>query len=105
MIGHIADVDCVKFFRRCAKGLRQGGVLVLKDNTAGDSWTFVVDRSDSSLSRSLRYLKILLNLAGLELCAERLQKDFPEELLPVHMLAYRRREDSEVFIEQKNQVV
>ena len=68
VIGHIADVDCVHFLRRCAEGLRPGGVVVLKDNTAGDQWTFVVDRSDSSMSRSLPFLKLLFKLAGLQVC-------------------------------------
>ena len=34
VIGHLTDQDFVAFFRRCALGLRPGGVIVLKDNTA-----------------------------------------------------------------------
>mmetsp|Transcript_3993 Transcript_3993/g.5544 ORF Transcript_3993/g.5544 Transcript_3993/m.5544 type:complete len:302 (-) Transcript_3993:71-976(-) len=89
VIGHLADLDAVRFFRRCAAGLKPGGVVVLKDNTAGDSWVFVVDRSDSSVSRSLKYIKLLARLAGLQVCEERLQEGFPEELFPVYMLAFQ----------------
>ena len=63
--------------------------MVLKDNSAGDSWVFVVDRSDSSVSRSLKYIKLLARLAGLQVCEEKQQEGFPEELFPVYMLAFQ----------------
>ena len=30
VIGHVADLDCIKFFRRCAKGLKRNGYICLK---------------------------------------------------------------------------
>jgi AdoMet dependent proline di-methyltransferase len=30
VIGHLADLDFISFFKRCAKGLKPGGAIVLK---------------------------------------------------------------------------
>lgn len=70
--------------RRCAKGLCAGGVIALKDNCT-DNYTFVVDKDDHSVARSLEYHKTIFELAGLSVIAEVQQTDFPEELCPVMM--------------------
>jgi len=87
VIGHLHDLDFIKFFRKCVQGLKQNGVIVLKDNTSGDQ-TFMVDKDDSSVSRSRNYIKLLTRLAGLEVIAEEQQAGFPEELFPVYMFAF-----------------
>lgn len=86
VIGHLHDVDFVNFFRRCLYGLKPNGVIVLKDNLAAN-YTFVVDNSDSSVSRSLAYMKMLFEMSGIKVLLEARQTDFPEELYPVIMLA------------------
>ena len=86
VIGHLHDLDFVDFFRRCAKGLRPGGIIALKDNTT-ENCTFLVDKEDSSVARHTEYIRILLHLAGLNIILEQRQTDFPEELLPVTMFA------------------
>ena len=50
VIGHLHDLDFISFFRRCSAGLREGGLIILKDNCC-DHWTFVLDKTDSSVSR------------------------------------------------------
>lgn len=62
-------------------------MIILKDNAVCGEWTFVVDRDDSSVARHITYLKLLIELSGLSIVLERTQKDFPEELYPVYMLA------------------
>lgn len=86
VIGHLHDLDFVNFFRRCATGLRPGGVIILKDNTTANC-TFLVDKEDSSVARHAEYIRLLLRLAGLNIILEREQEGFPEELLPVTMFA------------------
>jgi protein N-terminal methyltransferase len=86
VIGHLHDLDFVRFLRRCAAGLRPGGLLVLKDNCS-TTCTFLVDRDDSSVNRHIEYIRLLVRLAGLNIVMERSQKDFPEELYPVMMMA------------------
>lgn len=87
VIGHVHDIDCIRFFERCKAGLRPHGVVILKDNTSED-WTFVVDKSDSSVSRAPAYIILLAKLAGLTLLLKEKQKDFPEDLFPVYMFAF-----------------
>jgi protein N-terminal methyltransferase len=88
VIGHLHDIDCVQFFRRCAAGLKPSGVIVLKDNVLiDDDLTFLWDRADSSVARHMRYLQLLISLSGLQVIMEARQQDFPSELLPVFMIA------------------
>jgi len=87
VIGHVHDVDCIRFFERCRAGLKPAGVVILKDNTSED-WTFVVDKSDSSVSRAPAYIILLAKLAGLTLLLQEKQKGFPEDLYPVYMFAF-----------------
>jgi len=86
VIGHLHDLDFINFFRQCAVGLRPGGVIVLKDNCT-ETVTFTVDKEDSSLTRASEYMRLLFTLSGLNVILERKQKDFPEDLCPVHMFA------------------
>ena len=88
VIGHLHDLDCIEFFKRCAAGLTPGGVIVLKDNVLLERHqTFLWDLSDSSVARHKKYMKLLLSLAGLQVVLEVQQTDFPEELFPVMMWA------------------
>ena len=86
VIGHLHDLDFIAFFRRCAIGLKPGGVIVLKDNVSEGS-TFMVDKDDSSVARCKAYMHLLLTLSGLNVALEQRQADFPEDLCPVHMWA------------------
>ena len=88
VIGHLHDLDCIRFFRRCAAGLTPRGLIVLKDNVLLQSEpTFLWDLADSSVARQRKYLKLLLSLAGLQVVLEMQQTNFPEELFPVMMWA------------------
>jgi len=86
VIGHLHDLDFISFFQRCAKGLKPGGIIVLKDNCV-EAYTFVVDKSDSSVARHQDYIHLLFHLSGLQIIAQERQKDFPPELYPVVMFA------------------
>jgi protein N-terminal methyltransferase len=86
VMGHLHDHDVIAFYRRLARGLKPGGVIILKDNCSTD-WTFVVDTEDNSVARCLPYIRLLINLAGLEIVMEELQTDFPSELYPVTTFA------------------
>jgi hypothetical protein len=88
----LTDEDLVEFFKRCAVGLRRGGVIVLKDNTCTDV-AFVVDREDASVTRSLPYILAMVRLAGLRVVLEEYQEDFPKNIFPVPMLALGRCDD------------
>ena len=81
VIGHLHDLDFVRFFKRCAKGLRPGGIIALKDNCT-ENCTFLVDKEDSSVARHTDYIRILLHLSGLTIIEQTRQVGFPEELFP-----------------------
>mmetsp|Transcript_51094 Transcript_51094/g.75848 ORF Transcript_51094/g.75848 Transcript_51094/m.75848 type:complete len:416 (+) Transcript_51094:54-1301(+) len=97
-ICYLTDFDIVRFLKRCALGLKsnQRGVVVLKENTLSSDAdeAFVLDRDDSSVTRSLPYLLHLVKLAGFTVLLQKKQTDFPDDLYPVHMIALVLDEDS-----------
>jgi len=99
VVGHLHDLDLVRFLRRMGAALRPGGLVVIKDNVANpeEPWTFVMDREDRSITRSREYLVAVCRFAGFEVVLEHLQRGFDEGLFPVPMIALRKvREVGEV---------
>lgn len=86
VIGYLTDDDLVAFFKRCAVGLRKGGVVVIKDNTC-EADAFIVDKDDASATRSLPYILALVELAGMRVVYQQYQEGFPDTIFPVPMLA------------------
>ena len=87
VIGHLSDVDLVTFLQRCKASLKPGGVICIKDNTFPRKGTehFVVDREDSSMTRSKEYFEEIFKFAGLAVLLREKQRGFPSELYPVLM--------------------
>eukprot|EP00164_Ancoracysta_twista_P009181 GFYU01013511.1.p1 GENE.GFYU01013511.1~~GFYU01013511.1.p1 ORF type:complete len:257 (-),score=53.98 GFYU01013511.1:245-1015(-) len=85
VIGHLTDADLVSFLQRCKGGLKPNGIICIKENNAKDG--FLVDKDDSSVTRSNEHLKHLYEVAGCRLIKEKLQKKFPKELFRVRMYA------------------
>jgi len=92
-IGYLTDFDCVRFLSRMGNTLKSGGVIVIKDNTSNES-AFVLDRVDSSVTRSLDYLLALADIAGLRVVCQKMQGEdghhdekFPDIIFPVPMIA------------------
>ncbi len=86
MIGYLTDDDLVEFLKRCVTALREGGIVVVKDNTCSQE-AFVVDRDDASTTRSLSYIIAIAELAGLHVVHQKFQEGFPEDIFPVPMIA------------------
>jgi len=102
VIGHLTDADLVTFLRRCVAALKPGGVICVKDNTYngdtkedGTEELFFVDRDDSSVTRSHKYMEAIFEYAGMEVALSREQEGFPEELFPVPMYALVSAENPE----------
>jgi len=87
VIIYITDEDFIDFLKRCAVGLRKGGVIVIKDNTCEDE-AFIHDRDDSSITRSLPYILAIAKLVGLRVVYQTFQEDFPKSIFPVPMIAF-----------------
>lgn len=84
---YCTDIDLVGFLQECVKTLTENGLIVIKDNVARSG--FLVDKSDSSVMRSDRYMKALFQRADLEVVKQARQLDFPKDVYPVRMYALR----------------
>uniref|UniRef100_A0A672ZW84 Methyltransferase like 11B n=1 Tax=Sphaeramia orbicularis TaxID=375764 RepID=A0A672ZW84_9TELE len=84
---HLTDKDLMNFLFRCRKSLRPNGVIILKDNMARQGCK--LDPIDSSISRHLDIMKVIIAKAGLEILAVQHQEGFPEIIMPVWMIAMK----------------
>lgn len=73
----------IAFFKRCAHGLKENGLIGVKENNA--SGKALVDDEDSSITRPNDELKRLFKEAGLTLIKEEIQRGLPQGLFPVRM--------------------
>ncbi|CAL1269384.1 unnamed protein product [Larinioides sclopetarius] len=87
VIGYLADDDFISFLKRCKKGLKENGIVVIKDNIS--SCDTDVDHEDGSVTRPRQDILDVVSEAGLELLAERKQYKFPKGLYEVRMFALR----------------
>lgn len=79
--------DATAFFQRCKKGLKPGGLVVVKENICSSG--FIHDKEDSSLTRSHQYMLELFKSAGMTLVSSAQQRNFPKDLFQVHMYALK----------------
>lgn len=79
--------DLLAFFERCKAGLKEKGRIYLKENTSYHG--FVVDRQDTSITRSHDYFKDLFSKSGLSVERSSLQRGFPVDLFPVRLYELR----------------
>ena len=86
MVAWSAD-DANAFFQRCKKGLKAGGLVVVKENICSSG--FIHDKEDSSLTRSHHYMLELFKSAGMTLVSSAQQRNFPKDLFQVHMYALK----------------
>uniref|UniRef100_A0A8C4WC73 N-terminal Xaa-Pro-Lys N-methyltransferase 2 n=1 Tax=Gopherus evgoodei TaxID=1825980 RepID=A0A8C4WC73_9SAUR len=73
-VGYLTDKD-LEFLIRCQNGLKDNGIVILKDNVAREGC--ILDPLDSSKS-------------GLTILQQERQKGFPEQCVPVWMLAMQK---------------
>lgn len=85
--GHLTDQHLAQFLRRCQRGLRPNGLVVIKDNMAQDG--VILDDVDSSVCRDLDVVHGIIRSAGLSLLAQERQENLPEEIYHVYSLALR----------------
>ncbi|XP_045838103.1 N-terminal Xaa-Pro-Lys N-methyltransferase 2 [Meles meles] len=83
--GHLTDKDLLAFLSRCRAGLKENGVIILKDNVARQGCLF--DLSDSSVTRDMDILWSLIRKSGLVVLGQEKQDGFPEQCVPVWMFA------------------
>lgn len=70
--------------------LKNNGIIVVKENvTNSNSSILEIDKTDSSVTRSINSLRSLFEKAGLICIKEKQQIKFPRGLYPVYMFALR----------------
>uniref|UniRef100_A0A8C9H3Y6 Alpha N-terminal protein methyltransferase 1 n=1 Tax=Piliocolobus tephrosceles TaxID=591936 RepID=A0A8C9H3Y6_9PRIM len=82
--GHLTDKDLLAFLSR-RDGLKENGVIILKDNVAREGC--ILDLSDSSVTRDMDILRSLIRKSGLVVLGQEKQDGFPEQYIPVWMFA------------------
>lgn len=86
VLGHLTDDDFGAFLERCTAGLTKNGCIIIKENfTSTDD--FCIDATDSSVTRSLRVTKSILELANLRIVKICKQDNFIQGLFPVYSIA------------------
>ena len=78
-------VDFVLFLERCKKSLKPNGVIVIKENVMSQNavHNFLVDKDDSSVTRSDNIMRNIFFKAGLKIIKVEKQKNFPANMFPV----------------------
>ncbi|KAH6558711.1 hypothetical protein KP509_1Z049300 [Ceratopteris richardii] len=84
-IMHLTDKDVVDFFKRAKAGLKSNGFFIVKENISKHG--IIIDKDDSSVTRSDAHFSALFEQAGLFLYKTKAQRGFPRELFPVKMYA------------------
>ncbi|XP_032684887.1 N-terminal Xaa-Pro-Lys N-methyltransferase 1 [Odontomachus brunneus] len=88
VLGHLHDEHLIEFFKNCILGLKDNGILVVKENITSSN-NLEIDTEDSSVTRSLKGLKSLFEKADLVCIKEQQQTKFPRSLYPVYMFALK----------------
>nr|XP_004027930.1 N-terminal Xaa-Pro-Lys N-methyltransferase 2 [Gorilla gorilla gorilla] len=83
--GHLTDKDLLAFLSRCRDGLKENGIIILKDNVAQEGC--ILDLSDSSVTRDMDIFRSLIKKSGLVVLGQEKQDGFPEQCIPVWMFA------------------
>lgn len=94
VLPYLVDDDLVAFMKRCITGLEPNGIIIVKENISRDG--FILDRDDTSITRTDLQYRQIFDRAGLKLVAEKLQTGFPKQLFPVRMWALRPKRKAEV---------
>ncbi|XP_059622904.1 N-terminal Xaa-Pro-Lys N-methyltransferase 1 [Phlebotomus argentipes] len=88
VLGHLTDDDLVAFWRRCVHGLAKNGVIVMKENAASSN-EVELDAEDSSVTRPLKLIRLLIREAGLREIRIQRQEQMPKGLFPIYMIVMR----------------
>lgn len=86
--GHLTDDDFLKWMDNCRLALKEGGILIIKENNSTDlHGNDIFDPTDFSKTRSDLHFKKLFKQAGWNLCLTMKQRGMPRELYPIQMYA------------------
>ncbi|XP_036378542.1 alpha N-terminal protein methyltransferase 1B [Megalops cyprinoides] len=82
---HLTDRDLMEFLIKCKASLKPNGVIIIKDNMARQGCK--LDPIDSSVMRHLDIMQSIIVKAGLNIIGLEKQEGFPEQMVPIWMVA------------------
>ncbi|EEB11812.1 conserved hypothetical protein [Pediculus humanus corporis] len=85
VLGHLTDSDLINFFKRCKRGLRKNGIIVVKENVSSEN--LIMDEQDSSVTRSNNVFLNIFKEANLNIVKQSKQANFPKQLMCVKLFA------------------
>ena len=83
VLAHLNDKDLLEFLKRSMDALKQGGLIVVKENLVHEREGRTFHADDSSETRSGKVFTDLFLRAGLRILKEDQQKNFPNGMLEV----------------------
>lgn len=87
-LGHLTDMQLVRYFKRCVNALSDNGWIVVKENMSTDTkGEDVFDELDSSVTRTHYKFQRLFEESELRVIKTELQPGFPKGLYPVRFYA------------------
>lgn len=86
-LGYLIDQYLVEFLRRCKRGLRFNGIIVIKDNMVQEG--VILDDVDSSVCRDFEVVRGIIYSAGFSFLVQERQEDFFDEIYYVYSLVLR----------------
>lgn len=87
VLGHLTDDDLIAFLKRCIAGLNKNGCILIKENFTSSTDDFCIDAVDSSVTRSLKITKHILESVNLRIVKILKQNNFIQGLFPVYTIA------------------
>lgn len=88
VLGHLTDEDLIKFLIRCKSGLKENGLIVLKENITS-SGNVETDEEDSSVTRPFSLFMKIFEKARVNCYIKQKQKQFPKDLYSVYMFVLK----------------
>jgi len=85
-LGHLTDAQLVMYLEKCGKVLKEGGLVVVKENlsTNGED---SFDEVDSSVTRTDKKFREIFEKAGMKIKKTEIQNGLPKELYLVRSYA------------------
>ncbi|XP_007115798.2 LOW QUALITY PROTEIN: N-terminal Xaa-Pro-Lys N-methyltransferase 2 [Physeter macrocephalus] len=84
--GYLTVKD-LAFLSRCRDGLKENGIILLKDNVAREGCIFHLSDSSICVTRDMDILQSLIRKSGPVVLGQEKQDGFPEQCIPVWMFA------------------
>jgi len=87
-VGHLTDVALTEYLKRCVAGIKEGGMIVVKENISNCP-DDVYDEVDSSVTRTDNKFRAIFRDAGLKVVKTEVQRGMPPCLFQVRSYALR----------------